>query len=395
MTDKQTQTNTGALWGGRFASGPSPELQALSRSTHFDWRLVPYDLAGSRAHARALHRAGLLDEATHAELQRGLDALGERYAAGELHPRAVLELADDVPGAVTPRQRVHAASRLVREDLWSGGTARLQRYLEDLAESALSAHDLAALVMLTFHRGLHADTLRSPLVEQPQSWLAPLRSTVGWQELAAERPRPVVTPRPEASTAAPYVVLLPGTYGRFEGPVVRAMEAAGCTVDLLDLAEDNASPAIALAAIKYADLSSGLQKDYVFDPERMTQTTGDTGPYLQYAHARCCQILRRAEAEQLPIGPITDLAEPAEQQLALLLSRFGEVVHEVADALTPHKLCTYLYEVAGAYSTFYEQCPVLKSEGQVQASRLGLCALTQQVLAKGLDLLGIQAPDRM
>ena len=86
MTDKQTQTNTGALWGGRFASGPSPELQALSRSTHFDWRLVPHDLAGSRAHARALHRAGLLDEATHAELQRGLDALGERYAAGELRP---------------------------------------------------------------------------------------------------------------------------------------------------------------------------------------------------------------------------------------------------------------------------------------------------------------------
>ena len=86
MTDKQTPTNTGALWGGRFASGPSPELQILSRSTHFDWRLVPHDLAGSRAHARALHRAGLLDEATHAELQRGLDALGERYAAGELHP---------------------------------------------------------------------------------------------------------------------------------------------------------------------------------------------------------------------------------------------------------------------------------------------------------------------
>ena len=69
-------TNTGKLWGGRFAGGPSPELDALSRSTHFDWRLTPYDLAGSRAHANALHRAGLLTDDDHAELIRGLDVLG-------------------------------------------------------------------------------------------------------------------------------------------------------------------------------------------------------------------------------------------------------------------------------------------------------------------------------
>ncbi len=92
-----SSTNEGKLWGGRFAGGPSPELEALSRSTHFDWRLTPYDVAGSRAHANALHRSGLLTDADHTELLRGLSALGERYAAGELHPDPSDE---DVHGAL-------------------------------------------------------------------------------------------------------------------------------------------------------------------------------------------------------------------------------------------------------------------------------------------------------
>lgn len=98
MTDSQAgTTNTGKLWGGRFAGGPSPELEALSRSTHFDWRLTPYDLAGSRAHARALHAAGLLTDADLEALLGGLDALGERYAAGTLRPDPSDE---DVHGAL-------------------------------------------------------------------------------------------------------------------------------------------------------------------------------------------------------------------------------------------------------------------------------------------------------
>jgi len=181
-----------------------------------------------------------------------------------------------------------------------------------------------------------------------------------------------------------------------DGKKFSTREGSAVTLNsLLDEADRHAAPAIALAAIKYADLSSGLQKDYSFDIERMVATTGDTGPYLQYAHARANQILRKAEAEGIGQGLITVLAEPAEQNVALLLSRFGEVVDAVGETLQPHRLCGYLYELAGALSVFYEQCPVLRSEGEVQASRLALCAATRTVLATGLDLLGIQAPERM
>ena len=90
-------TNAGKLWGGRFEGGPSAALEALSASTHFDWQLTPYDLAGSRAHANALHAAGLLTADAHTELLRGLSVLGERYAAGALHPGVDDE---DVHGAL-------------------------------------------------------------------------------------------------------------------------------------------------------------------------------------------------------------------------------------------------------------------------------------------------------
>ena len=157
--------------------------------------------------------------------------------------------------------------------------------------------------------------------------------------------------------------------------------------------------AVGIAAVKYADLSNDLVRDYVFDLDRMVAFEGSTGPYLQYAHARVCSIF--AKADLSPDDPaVTEaplsLSEPPERQLALMLLRYPGVVADVAQTLEPHRLCTYLYDLANTYSSFYETTPVLKAEnaGQMRA-RLRLCNLVRRVLADGLDLLGIEAPARM
>ncbi|TCC29847.1 arginine--tRNA ligase [Kribbella sindirgiensis] len=149
--------------------------------------------------------------------------------------------------------------------------------------------------------------------------------------------------------------------------------------------------AVGIGAVKYADLSSDRGNDYVFDLDRMVAMTGNTGPYLQYAHARLTRLLSKAG----PSTSITTLEDPAEQRLALLLTGFAATVEQVAETLQPHRLCTYLYDVASALSVFYEQCPVLSSEGETRASRIALCTATRKVLQDGLGLLGIEAPDAM
>ena len=157
-------TNEGSLWGGRFSSGPSPELQTLSRSTHFDWQLTPYDLAGSRAHANALHRAGLLTDADHAELLRGLSVLGERYDAGDLLPAVTDE---DVHGAL---------ERLLLEEVGPevGGRLRAGRSRNDQVATLFRAylrdhaHTIAGLVL----------DLVDVLAAQADDHLAPGRESV-------------------------------------------------------------------------------------------------------------------------------------------------------------------------------------------------------------------------
>jgi arginyl-tRNA synthetase len=165
--------------------------------------------------------------------------------------------------------------------------------------------------------------------------------------------------------------------------------------DLPSEDRERVARAVGIGAVKYADLSSDRVKDYVFDYARMLAFEGNTAPYLQYAHARIRSIFRRGGV--IPPDPsVIEIGERAERSLALALLRFPTVVQSVSDALEPHQLCTYLFELATTFSTFYEECPVLKaaSEGE-RASRLALADTTARVLATGLGQLGIEAPDRM
>jgi arginyl-tRNA synthetase len=152
---------------------------------------------------------------------------------------------------------------------------------------------------------------------------------------------------------------------------------------------------VGVGALKYGDLSVARDSSYVLDFDRLLALTGNTGPYLQYATARIRSIFHKGgRSPAAAAGPIT-LAEPAERALALRLLGFGRAVSEVAVAAEPHKLAAYLFEVASAFTTFYEQCPVLTAEPAVRDSRLALAALTLRVLQAGLDLLGVPVPERM
>jgi len=167
---------------------------------------------------------------------------------------------------------------------------------------------------------------------------------------------------------------------RYDDPVLRA-----------EIAD-----AVGIGALKYGDLSVARSSGYVFDFDRMLALTGNTGPYLQYATARIRSIFRRAGLDPASAhGPVL-VTEPAERALALALLGLGTAVSQTGASAEPHLLAGYLFEVASAFTAFYEACPVLKApEPRLRESRLGLSALTLRVLLSGLGLLGIPVPDRM
>jgi arginyl-tRNA synthetase len=154
---------------------------------------------------------------------------------------------------------------------------------------------------------------------------------------------------------------------------------------------------IGIGAVKYSDLSTDRVKDYIFDWERMLSFDGNTAPYLQYAHARICSIFRRAGVAREDVRNIVPtLDDPREKALAMRLLRFDAAVWEMVDTLSPHKLCTYVFDLATDFTAFYEHCSVLKADtDQLRMSRLALCDATARVVEHALNLLGIDAPEQM
>jgi arginyl-tRNA synthetase len=155
---------------------------------------------------------------------------------------------------------------------------------------------------------------------------------------------------------------------------------------------DHVAHVIGIGAVKYADLSQNRQSNYVFSYDKMLSLKGNTAPYLQYAYARMRSILRDAD---LPDTPTVVLTEPEELELAKKLVALPDSIDRVIADHEPNHLCAHLFEVAQAFSTFYEACPVLKADEPARTSRLALCDVAANTLRSGLALLGIDVLEKI
>jgi arginyl-tRNA synthetase len=168
--------------------------------------------------------------------------------------------------------------------------------------------------------------------------------------------------------------------------------------DLPETERREISRVVGIGAVKYADLLPNRQSDYVFSWNKLLALNGNTAPYLQYAYARICSIFRKGglnASEQRASNSELRITEPQEIALAKKLFNFGLVLDAVVQEYRPNFLCNYLYELAGQFTSFYENCPVLKSEPDIRESRLSLCHLTGKVMHQGLTILGIETLEQM
>ena len=201
-----------------------------------------------------------------------------------------------------------------------------------------------------------------------------------------------------------------GTFSTREGNVIKLErlldEAEQRALAIVQKASPEMKPdqqkavakSVGIGAVKYADLSQNPQTTVTFTWEKALSLDGNSGPYLQYAYARIASV-RDKYSEKMPdINPDVfplKLTESIERKLALMLVRFPDVVLRAAEAYKPSSLADYLYDLAQTYSTFYQNVPFLKAEEGVRESRIRLCGMVARVLRTGLDLLGIQTPERI
>jgi arginyl-tRNA synthetase len=217
--------------------------------------------------------------------------------------------------------------------------------------------------------------------------------------------------RTRAGTSVKLIALLDEAVAQ----AAAAMAERGRDAELTPEDQEAVARALGIGAVKYADLSTDRVRDYVFDWERMLNFEGDTGPYLQYAHARIRSIFRRAASAGARRAATDDSAgdaskngerthdaasivvgTPEERSLAISLLGYGEAIRSAVAESSPSKLCAYLYALSTTFTTFYERCPVLRAPDETtRRSRLALAETTARVLAEGLGLLGIEAPARM
>ena len=165
--------------------------------------------------------------------------------------------------------------------------------------------------------------------------------------------------------------------------------------DLQGTEKEEVSEIVGIGAVKFTELSQHRLTDYIFSWEKMLALQGDTAPYLQYSLVRIQSIFRKLEGEYQADYSQLKLAADAEIRLGSTLCQFAERLPQVLDDHRPNLLALYLLDLAKAFHSFFEACPVLKSEGETKKSRLALCYLTQKVLNQGLELLSISAPARM
>ena len=167
--------------------------------------------------------------------------------------------------------------------------------------------------------------------------------------------------------------------------------------DLKGEEKEIVSKMIGIGAVKYADLSTDRARDYTFDWEKMLSFEGNTAPYLQYSHARICRIFSLSIMDRDDVKDANVIIGTEEElNLARCIMNFSEVVDNASSTLHPHKLCTHIHSTSSAFASFYEACPILKTEDEaLMKSRLALCDLTARSISIGLGLLGIQSPEKM